>query len=228
MNNISVIQDSCVGCRSCEQVCPKGCIAIEENKEGFLYPKVANHECIKCGLCLKSCPVQNKSSHRNIPAEVWGFRDKNDIQIMRSASGGVACVAARLIIEKGGIVFGAAYDDQLVVRHIEIAEKNDVEKLQSSKYVQSDTGECFKKVKRYLKAGRKVLFTGTPCQIAGLYAFLGGDDLNLYTMDIICHGVPSPKFFKKYLDYQSKKLGEDVLFYNFRSKEKKDGVLSIL
>ena len=140
---------------------------------------------------------------------------------MRSASGGAADSVAKTILQMGGVVYGAAYDEQLAVSHIEVTDEAEREKLQSSKYVQSDPKDSYAKVKQRLSEGKTVLFTGTPCQIAGLYAFLGGNPENLYTVDLICHGVPSPKFFKKYLEYQNKQTAGRVIYFNFRSKDKR-------
>lgn len=221
MENISRVRERCVGCKSCEQSCPKHCISMEENKEGFWYPAVDTSKCIGCEKCLKVCPVENIEVHRNAPEKVWAWRNKNDIDIMRSASGGAADSAAKTILQTGGVVYGAAYDENLVVSHIEITTDSGREKIQSSKYVQSDLKDNYSKARRQLSEGQTVLFTGTPCQIAGLYAFLGGDQENLYTVDLICHGVPSPKFFKKYLEYQSKQTEGKVIYFNFRSKDKR-------
>ena len=221
MENISKIKEKCVGCKSCEQSCPKRCISMKENKEGFWYPVIDEKNCVECKLCLKKCPVESAEFHRNKPRGVWAWRNKNDEDIMRSASGGAADSAAKAVLQMGGVVYGAAYDEQLVVSHIEVIDEIEREKLQSSKYVQSDLKNNYSKVKQRLSEGKTVLFTGTPCQIAGLYVFLGGDQENLYTVDLICHGVPSPKFFKKYLEYQTKQLGEPVTYYNFRSKNRR-------
>ena len=199
MENISRIKEKCVGCKSCEQSCPKHCISMVENKEGFWYPSVDEKSCIECKVCLKKCPVENTEFHRNEPHKVWAWRNKNDVDIMRSASGGAADSAAKTVLQMGGAVYGAAYDEQLVVSHIEVTDEAEREKIQSSKYVQSDPKDSYAKVKQRLSEGKTVLFTGTPCQIAGLYAFLGGNPENLYTVDLICHGVPSPKFFRKSL-----------------------------
>ena len=221
MENISKVKERCVGCRSCEQSCPKHCISIIENEEGFFYPKINEDICIGCKKCLKSCPAENTEVHRNKVQCVCAWRNKDDNDIMHSASGGASDSAVKAILKMGGVAYGAAYDENLVVSHI--AVKNDVErkKIQSSKYVQSDLKDCYLRAKKQLQQGEKVLFTGTPCQIAGLYAFLGEDSPNLYTIDLICHGVPSPKFFKKYIEYQNKKMKEKVICFNFRSKEKR-------
>lgn len=221
MENISRIKEKCVGCKSCEQSCPKHCISMVDNKEGFWYPVVDEKNCVECGKCLKTCPVENAEQHRNMPQTVWAWRNKNDADIMKSASGGAADSAAKTVLQMGGVVYGAAYDEQLVVSHIEVERDEDREKLQSSKYVQSNPKDSYSKVKKRLAEGKTVLYTGTPCQIAGLYAFLGGDKPNLYTVDLICHGVPSPKFFKKYIEYQNKKTDGRVIYFNFRSKDKR-------
>lgn len=221
MENISRIKEKCVGCKSCEQSCLRHCISMIENKEGFWYPSVDEENCVECRLCLKKCPVENIDIHRNRPKKVWAWRNKNIADIMRSASGGAADSAAKTVLQMGGIVYGAAYDEQLVVRHIEVKDDTVREKIQSSKYVQSDLRDNYSKVKQHLLEDQTVLFTGTPCQIAGLYAFLGGDQKNLYTIDLICHGVPSPKFFKKYLEYKNKQMEGRVIYFNFRSKDKR-------
>lgn len=219
--NISIVKDKCFGCRSCEQVCPKKCIDIKPNEEGFLYPLVEESVCIHCGLCVKSCPAENPDVHRNHPSEMYGLKNKDEKAIMRSASGGASDAAAKVILAEGGVIFGAAYDENLRVSHIEVNKIDDLYKIQSSKYVQSNVADCYSKAKKHLQEGRKVLFTGTPCQIAGLYAFLRKDYDNLYTLDLICHGVPSPLFFEKYIDYMGKKMGGKVIEYNFRSKDKR-------
>ncbi|MEY8468449.1 Coenzyme F420 hydrogenase/dehydrogenase, beta subunit C-terminal domain [Faecalibaculum rodentium] len=221
MENISRINEKCFGCKSCEQNCPMHCISMRENAEGFWYPTIDEKNCVECGKCLKTCPVENTELHRNVPLTVWAWRNKNNVDIMKSASGGAADSAAKAVLQMGGVVYGAAYDEQFVVSHIEVKNNTEREKIQSSKYVQSDPSDSYSKVKQRLAEGKKVLYTGTPCQIAGLYAFLGGDKLNLYTVDLICHGVPSPKFFKKYIEYQNKQTDGQIIYFNFRSKDKR-------
>lgn len=221
MRNITIVQELCYGCRSCEQICPKHCIIIEPDGEGFLYPHVQEKQCVECGLCLRACPVEQEKEHRNHPQSVWALRNKNVEQVMESASGGAADLATEIILQKKGIVYGAAYDKDLVVKHIKVEDETARNALQSSKYVQSDINNCYSKAEKSLSDGKMVLFTGTPCQIAGLYAYLGGDKPGLYTLDVICHGVPSPKLFEKYLEYQAQKMKSKVIYFNFRSKAKR-------
>ena len=221
MDNITIIENKCYGCRSCEQVCPKSCITIKPTKEGFLYPYVEEKKCVSCGLCLKACPAERIKEHRNKPQSVWAFRNKSTEEIMKSASGGAADIATSIILQHNGVVYGAVYDENFIVKHAEVTNKAEKSKLQSSKYVQSDINDCYSKTRKMLRSGKIVLFTGTPCQIAGLYAFLGGDAPNLYTLDLICHGVPSPRLFEKYLEYQNRKMKGKVLYFNFRSKDKR-------
>ena len=215
MENISVIKEKCVGCRSCELICPKNCVELSPNQEGFLYPLVNNEKCIYCGLCMSSCPAIKENRHKNIPQSVWAFKNRDVSEIMNSASGGAADVATRVILQQNGIVYGAAYDEDFTVKHIGVTNNSEKNRLQSSKYVQSDTNNCYSKVKESLERGMKVLFTGTPCQIDGLYSYLHENNPNLFTLDLICHGVPSPKFFKKYLEYQDKKMKDKVIYFNF-------------
>lgn len=220
MNNIECIGLKCVGCRSCEQICPKNCIEFKENQEGFLYPNINNDICVQCGLCLKHCPMNEKNNQCNSPLKTYALKNKDQNRIMQSASGGASDIIAQYIISIGGIVFGCAYTDNLKVKHILVDKFQDLYKIQSSKYVQSNIGNCYLQVKELLDNNKIVLFTGTPCQIAGLYSFLGYKEYeNLYTIDLICHGVPSPKFLDKYFDYMSKELSEPILEYNFRSKD---------
>lgn len=207
----------CTGCRACEQICPKSAISMVANNEGFLESSINYSRCIDCGLCRLVCP-QNKAPELNTPLKVYAVRDIDDKEIRKSASGGAFVVAARNILSKGGIVVGAAYNNDMSVSHIIVNSLDDLQKLQSSKYVQSDTYHTFKKVREGLKKGTLVLYSGTPCQIAGLKGFLRKEYDNLYTMDLICHGVASPKLFSKYLSWLSHKLKCEIIDYNFRDK----------
>ena len=197
MLNIKEKKDCC-GCGACKNVCPRQCISLNEDNEGFLYPSIDSKACINCSLCEKVCPILNKQESKK-PIEVFGAKNRNtDIQI-KSSSGGIFTIIAEKIIEDQGIVFGARFNKEWEVVHDYVDSKEDLQYLRGSKYVQSNTGDCFKKVEQFLNDGKKVLFSGTPCQVAGLKSFLQKDYENLITIDIVCHGVPSPKVWEKYL-----------------------------
>lgn len=210
----------CCGCGACEQLCPKNCITFEYDSEGFLYPQVNADLCTDCGLCAKRCPITSDVKRGKNP-EVYAAKYTDRDTVFNSTSGGIFISLALNVLEKGGIVFGCAYDENLVANHIAVESKDELYRLQSSKYVQSETRGIFAKVKKELENGREVLFSGTGCQAAGLKAFLNKDYPNLLIADIVCHGVPSPKLFAKYVDFMGKKLGGKLTEYNFRSKEKR-------
>lgn len=220
MNNIMQLGKSCCGCSGCEQMCPKNCISMKPDHEGFLYPEVDESICIECGICIKHCPILTDVSRCNIP-KVYAAKYKDRGSTFKSTSGGLFIPIAKSVLSMGGVVFGCAYDENLVAKHIKVETEDELYRLQSSKYVQSDTREIYKQVKTELQNGKEVLFSGTGCQAAGLRSFLGKDYGNLLITDIVCHGVPSPKLFKNYIDYMGKKLGGTLTSYNFRSKEKR-------
>jgi len=210
--------DYCTGCGACEQVCPTKAISMKPvNEEGFLESVTDFEKCIDCNQCRMTCP-QNTKAKLNSPQLNLAVRDKDDEELKNSASGGAFAAAARVILSQGGVVVGAAYNDDMTVSHHIVDGLKDMPKLQSSKYVQSNTAGTFKEVKKMLRDGRTVLYSGTPCQIAGLKGFLRKDYDNLYTMDVICHGVASPKLFVKYLEWLSGKMGGKIIYYNFRDK----------
>lgn len=193
-------KQDCCGCAACVQVCPVGCISMVEDNEGFGYPLVDSVKCIHCGRCDAICPIKNWVHEALIPDSVLAVKAK-DREVKRcSSSGGVFPLFAEYILNKGGVVFGAAFDERWDVAHRCIEDLADLRLLRGSKYVQSDCGFTFKQAKMFLNQGRQVLYTGTPCQIAGLKSFLGKDYDNLWTMDFVCHGVPSPGVWRQYLD----------------------------
>lgn len=216
--NIKIIDNNCCGCRACEQVCPKKCIEFEKDFEGFIYPNIDENKCIDCSLCLKTCPIYNYKNNELEP-KVYVFKNKNE-NLKNSASGGACDAVARKIISEGGVVYGVAWDEDFNATYIRITSINDLIKIQSSKYVFADTNNSYSSIKQDLKDGLKVLFSGTSCQVDGLYHFLGKDYENLFTISIICHGVPSGELFKNYIKYKERKLNEKIIDYNFRSKEK--------
>lgn len=219
MNNILSVGKNCCGCNACEQVCPKKCIIFTRDKEGFMYPQIDHDICVDCGVCLRHCPIAGDIKTGKNP-EVFAAKFNDPDVVFKSTSGGVFMALAFFVLNKNGVVFGCAYDENLVAKHIAVEDKKELKRLQSSKYVQSDTKDVYTKVKTALVQDRYVLFSGTGCQVAGLKAFLGRDYEKLITTDIICHGVVSPLLFEKYIDYMGKKLGGKLSDYNFRSKEK--------
>lgn len=191
-------KENCCGCSACSEICPKSCISMIRDKEGFLYPKINIDLCIDCGLCERTCPIiQNKE--QNKPDTVLAAINKDKNIRKASSSGGIFTALAELIIEKGGVVFGARYNEEGRIFHCYSDNVEGIAKFRGSKYVQSDMGDCFKQCESFLNDGREVLFTGTPCQIAGLKKFLRKEYANLLTVDVICHGVPSPGVWEEYI-----------------------------
>ena len=211
------ITEFCTGCRACEQICTHRAIVMKSDKEGFITACIDEKLCVECGLCGKRCP-QNNLIGKSAPVVSLAVRDKNDDELKASASGGAFVAAARVILQHGGVIVGAAYHEDMTVGHIVVERLEDLHKVQSSKYVQSNTEATYSEVKELLKQGREVLYSGTPCQIGGLKAYLHKDYDNLYTMDLICHGVASPKLFAKYLVWLGGKMNGKVIGYDFRDK----------
>lgn len=212
------ITEFCTGCRTCEQICPKSCISMKFSSEGFLEPFVDPGQCVNCGLCQKHCP-QNNLKVYPLSEKVFAVKSKNDKELYKSASGGAFAALARYFLEQNGACVGASYYKGWDVGHKIIRSLDDLPSLQSSKYVQSDTLYTYSEVRCLLSQGIKVLYSGTPCQIAGLNSFLGNvDKSNLLTIDLICHGVPSIKLFKSYIQWLEHRYGEPIIDFNFRDK----------
>ena len=202
-------KEQCCGCSACVHICPKHSISFYEDKEGFLYPQVDLETCVDCGLCEKVCPVINKESERE-PLEAYAAKNDNESIRLKSSSGGIFTLLAEKIIDEGGVVFGARFNEDWEVVHDYTDTIEVLEPFRGSKYVQSCMGESYRQVENFLKADRNVMFTGTPCQIAGLRRFLRKDYMNLLTVDIICHGVPSPLVWRKYLETKTKEQCDAV------------------
>lgn len=216
---IKIIDNSkCSGCSACATICPKNCIKMLQDNEGFLYPKVDTEECIECGLCLKTCP-HNTNETVIREKRAYAVINKDEKIRINSSSGGVFSLLAQAVIDKGGVVFGASFNDSFEVEHVAIEKIEEIERLQGSKYVQSNVLDTFKQAKLFLETGRLVLFTGTPCQIAGLKAFLKNDYENLVTQDLICHGVPSPMVWQKYIEYRTTLAGASARRISSRHKK---------
>ena len=193
------ILSSCVGCESCKNICPKNAITMVRDSEGFKYPHIDSALCIDCKLCETVCPVTVKSkSDNSYELQYYAAKNLDEKERLASSSGGVFSLLAKKILNEGGVVFGAVFSDSLEVSHESITDISEIDKLQGSKYIQSNINGSYKEALAYLKEWKKVLYSGTPCQIAGLKAFLRKDYENLITVDIICHGVPSSSVFAKY------------------------------
>lgn len=207
----------CCGCGACASRCPSGCITLTPDAEGFSYPVVEADKCIHCGLCERVCPLLHKPQPHEILA-VIGCKNKNETIRFASSSGGFFSLAAEQILDRQGTVFGAAFDESWHVRHIAVTSSYTLTKLRGSKYVQSDINTTYQQAENLLKTGHTVLFSGTPCQIGGLKGYLRKDYDKLYTIDVVCHGVPSPKVYQKRLDEVEKLSAAPVIKVNFRDK----------
>lgn len=214
--NQMILQDknACTGCYSCYNICPVKAIKMNPDSEGFLYPEIESDNCIKCGYCRKVCPVLNKPVEKP-EAQAFAAYAKDEAEHRSSSSGGVFAILARYVLGEGGVVCGAAFNAQMKVQHIMIETEDSLAKLKETKYVQSEIGEIYSVVKSVLLEERQVLFSGTPCQVAGLKAFLEREYPNLLCIDLICHGVPSPEVFSRYLMEVS---DQPVVRMTFRNK----------
>lgn len=208
----------CCGCSACESICPQKCISMIEDNEGFLYPSIDMKICVGCKLCEKVCPVLNVEEEHPFEQDAYIVQNRNKIVCLQSTSGGAFTGIANEVIEQGGIVFGAAFDEDFNVKHIGITSKDEVEKFRNSKYVQSDIRGTYKEVQRKIMEGQLVCYSGTPCQIEGLKRFLKKESDKLITVDVVCRAVPSPLVWKKYVQMQQEKLDNTIGNVRFRDK----------
>ena len=223
---ISMIEKSfinnnlCSGCFACVSKCPKNCISMKTNAEGFWYPEILTDDCSNCKLCESCCPVLNRNIEQNLSNEAFAVINQDDKIRENSSSGGVFHSIASSVLKNDGVVFGAAFSqDFKSVEHIAIKSHAELPLLMGSKYLQSKISSAYIEAKNYLENDKSVLFSGTPCQIAGLYSFLGKDYPNLITQDIICHGVPSPLVWKKYVEYRENNAESKTKSVFFRHKK---------
>lgn len=208
---------NCCGCRACEQICPVQCITMI-NEDGYLFPQVDETKCLKCGKCTTVCQRIIKNKTVTNEQTVYAAWSKNKENLNSSSSGGIFPVAAKYIIEHGGIVFGAIFDEDFSVCIKETDQMTEIADMQGSKYVFCDTKDTYKRTQMYLEQGKSVLYSGTPCQIAGLKLFLKKDYNELYCMELVCHGVPSSELLRKYMEYLQKKHKSKIVEFIFRKK----------
>lgn len=214
---VIVDKKDCVGCGACANICPKQCITMKEDSEGFAYPNIDKNICINCCLCERVCPIINLPKYRKVQ-KVYACYNKDEQVRMNSSSGGCFSLLANYVLQKKGYVAGAAFDANLLVHHILINTAEDLPLLRGSKYLQSRMGDIYNIVQGALETGKPVLFSGTPCQCAGLKNFLSHEYENLFSVDVVCHGVPSPKVYRKKLNDVAEQIGENVVSVKFRDK----------
>lgn len=213
-------KQKCCGCSACAQACPKQCITMRYDKEGFLYPYLVTDECVDCGICEKVCPVLEAVPDTDGEPQAYAAFNKNETERLESSSGGIFTLLAKAILKSGGVVFGAAMtEDCRAVYHLAVESENELYRLCGSKYLQSDIGTTYQEAERWLKTGRKVLFSGTPCEIEGLRSYLRREYENLLCVDVICHGAPSPKLWEKYVCYRENRASSTARRTFFRHKK---------
>ena len=208
----------CCGCTSCASACPQMAISMLPDEEGFMYPKISTTLCVDCGLCETVCPILN-GYHKELVKKAYVVRAKEESILKDSTSGGAFTILVQEILQNNGVVFGVAFDEKFKVKHSWIdGQLEELGGFRGSKYVQSSIGETFNKVKEFLDCRKQVLFSGTPCQIAGLNNYLRKEYENLLTVEVVCHGVTSPKLWDKYLEYQTAIYKSDPKKIKFRNK----------
>ena len=237
--DLTARRDACSGCSACAAICPQGAIAMEPDEEGFLCPVIDAEKCVRCGLCQKVCAfkayqtkraectehtecAEGSSELKKFP-QAFAVKHANAHIRENSQSGGLFTLISDAVLARGGVIYGAGFRDDLSVCHKRAATKDERDALRGSKYVQSDMGDAFRSVREDLKQGREVLFTGTPCQCAGLRRFLEllrTDMSRLCLLDLICHGTPTPRLWKEYLNWQEARNGQKIVQASFRDKRR--------
>lgn len=216
-------KEMCCGCEACVQICPRSCITFKEDNEGFRYPLVDRDACIECGQCEAVCPVLHPRESIK-PLKVYAAINRNDEVRANSSSGGVFTLLAEEVIAAGGVVCGAIFDEEWCVKHTYTEDLEGLAAMRGSKYTQSRIDTIYRDTERLLKSGRRVLFSGTPCQVAGLRRFLRADYDNLLCVDFICHGVPSPKVWRGYLsEFVGGQVSKEYTIEGVTFRDKRNG-----
>lgn len=211
----------CCGCSACMNACPINCISMVEDEEGFRYPHVDTAKCINCGKCERVCPIINVEPEEKFEQKAFLIRNMDEQILKESTSGGAFTAIAKEIIDAGGVVFGAAFDDQFEVHHTYVEKYEDLKIFRNSKYVQSNIESTYKEAKAFLDAGRQVLYSGTPCQVEGFWHFIGRRKYeNLILIDVVCRAVPSPLVWRKYREFGIKNSENTLQEAAFRDKNK--------
>lgn len=210
ISNNPFLSKACTGCAACVSICPRNCITMVRNDEGFEEPHINQSECIHCRKCINVCPTLNQKKEISSENSFFFFRNQDEKVVLNSSSGGAFHIFAKQIIQEKGIVFGAKFNSEWEVIHDYTDTVDGISAFQGSKYVQSKIGLSFKKAKHFLDQGRIVLFSGAPCQVSGLLNYLGHEYANLFTIDFICHGVPSPAVFHRYITEKTDKNDKDL------------------
>lgn len=213
-------REFCTGCSACASVCPKNCIRMEADDEGFLRPVIDEKLCVSCDKCRRTCPVNKPLMDDGAEPQSFAARCRDEQIVAKSSSGGLFSTFSMTILKRGGAVIGASFDENFQVVHKVCTNVDSLDELRRSKYVQSQIGTVYQEAQGMLDSGREVLFCGTACQVAGIKAYLGKEYDNLFTVDFICHGTPSPLAYNRYLDYLREIYKSDICEVNFRSKER--------
>lgn len=215
-------KEKCCGCTACYSICPQGCIKMIPDFEGFIYPLVDMKTCVQCGMCKAVCPIENSVCYASFDRKAYAIRSKKGDVLMESTSGGFFTPLATYLLDIGWTICAATYDEDFTVKHtlvsLDNGERYSLKRFKGSKYVQSDLNNCFQLIEHQLCERKSVCFIGTTCQVSGLKSYLRKEYENLLTVDLVCHGTPSPKLWRKYIEFQTEKYGSSIANVSFRNK----------
>lgn len=223
MKNVSQFDNICTGCGLCSVICPSKHITMKQDEYGFYKPSI-DSDCNGCGYCIKKCPLNNRNSSKNIQS--YCGANINEKERLASSSGGIFSIICKYILDQSGVVYGVSFDENLTAKTIRVDDVSDFDGLRKAKYVQAVSWQQYENVKRDLENGLAVVYSGTPCQIAGLQNFLGTDYEQLFLVEVACHGVPSNGLFQSYIEESEKKLNKKITNVSFRDKSTSDGAYS--